>query len=115
MQRAGLGRLAKQDGFQLWNEAQKRTLIFVPRSIVAVVGPQEGFFVRSSGKRGFTEADAVIRGLFSFPPSGRRYCSGQIQDAKGTSNGNKRPSYDCPDQKGGSQSEFSAYADIVGC
>jgi hypothetical protein len=39
MQRAGLGRLAKQDGFQLWNEAQKEHLSFVPKSIVAVAGP----------------------------------------------------------------------------
>jgi hypothetical protein len=34
----GLGRLAMQDDFQLWNEAQKRTLTFVPNSILDVVG-----------------------------------------------------------------------------
>ena len=34
----GLGRLAMQDDFQLWNEAQKRTLTFVPNSILDVAG-----------------------------------------------------------------------------
>lgn len=33
----GLGRLAMQDGLsQLWNEAQERTLTFVPNSILGV-------------------------------------------------------------------------------
>jgi hypothetical protein len=38
MQCTSLGRLAKQDGSQLWNKAQKKHLCFVPSSIVTVVG-----------------------------------------------------------------------------
>ena len=40
IQQASLGRLAMKNGLQLWNEAQKNTLIFVLRSIVEVAGAE---------------------------------------------------------------------------
>jgi hypothetical protein len=110
------GHLAKQDGFQLWNEAQKKHRSQVDgesvrpgvkgrdeRQTTAPLTPArtpQGDFACSVRKTGLTEADAIIHGLFATAPSGSggliRACS------------NRRGLRGGPFLRGGLQGRFCA-------
>src|ERR1700736_1469454 len=66
-QRTSLGRLAKQDGSQLRNKAQKKHLRFVPSSIVTVVGTGARGEMDAQDRRPLPPPDPY-RELLSLPP-----------------------------------------------